>query len=71
MPGVDGFAVLRQLKGTKALEHACFAAMTGFGQESDVARSLDQGFDLHLTKPVQLPLLDTLLERAGERRQQS
>jgi PAS domain S-box-containing protein len=70
MPGADGFAVLRQLKGTKALSGACFAAMTGFGQESDVARSLDQGFDLHLTKPVQLPLLDTLLARAQERRTQ-
>lgn len=68
MPGADGFSVLRQLKETRALRGACFAAMTGFGQESDVARSLDQGFDLHLTKPVQLPLLDTLLTRAGERR---
>ena len=75
MPGADGFAVLRQLKSTKALGDACFAAMTGFGQESDVARSLGEGFDLHLTKPVQLPLLDALLERAeeraGERRAQS
>jgi len=70
MPGADGFAVLRQLKGTKALSGACFAAMTGFGQESDVARSLDRGFDLHLTKPVQLPLLDMLLTRAQERRAQ-
>ena len=67
MPGADGFAVLRQLKSTKALGDACFAAMTGFGQESDVARSLGEGFDLHLTKPVQLPLLDALLEQAGER----
>ncbi|WP_206956407.1 PAS domain-containing hybrid sensor histidine kinase/response regulator [Trinickia acidisoli] len=71
MPGADGFAVLRQLKEVKAFCDACFAAMTGFGQESDVARSLDQGFDLHLTKPVQLPLLDTLLARAGERRARS
>jgi CheY-like chemotaxis protein len=61
MPGADGFAVLRQLKGMAALSDARFAAMTGFGQESDVAQSLDRGFDLHLTKPVQLPLLDTLL----------
>jgi CheY-like chemotaxis protein len=66
MPGADGFAVLRQLKRTKALGGACFAAMTGFGQENDVARSLEEGFDLHLTKPVQLPLLDALLTRAGE-----
>jgi PAS domain S-box-containing protein len=67
MPGADGFAVLRQLKAMAALSGARFAAMTGFGQESDVARSLDHGFDLHLTKPVQLPMLDTLLTGAGER----
>ena len=66
MPGTDGFAVLRQLKRQRALGGACFAAMTGFGQESDVARSLEQGFDQHLTKPVQLPLLDALLARAAE-----
>lgn len=68
MPGADGFSVLRQLKRTKALGGARFAAMTGFGQESDVARSLDHGFDLHLTKPVQVPLLDEWLTRAGEQR---
>ncbi len=67
MPGADGFAVLRELKLTRALRGASFAAMTGFGQESDIARSLDQGFDMHLTKPVQLPLLDTLLKQAAER----
>ena len=68
MPGADGFTVLRELKRTHALRDANFASMTGFGQESDVARSLDRGFDLHLTKPVQWPLLDTLLTRASERR---
>lgn len=67
MPGADGFAVLRDLKLTHALRGASFAAMTGFGQESDVARSLDHGFHMHLTKPVQLPLLDTLLKQAAER----
>lgn len=67
MPGADGYTVLRQLKGKKATRGARFAAMTGFGQESDVARSLAKGFDLHLTKPVQLPLLESLLVPAGER----
>ncbi|CAN7675834.1 ATP-binding protein [Trinickia sp. LjRoot230] len=68
MPGADGFAVLRQLKALPALTRSLFAAMTGFGQQSDVLRSLDQGFDTHLTKPVQLPLIDALLQRASERR---
>jgi PAS domain S-box-containing protein len=68
MPGADGFTVLQQLKATRALRHSLFAAMTGFGQESDIERSLSRGFDMHLTKPVQLPLIDALLQRALERR---
>ncbi|HTI18286.1 MAG TPA: response regulator [Trinickia sp.] len=68
MPGADGFTVLQQLKKTHALSNALFAAMTGFGQASDVERSLSRGFDMHLTKPVQLPLIDALLQRAIERR---
>ena len=68
MPGTDGFTVLRRLKEMPGLERALFAAMTGFGQASDVSRSLAEGFDVHLTKPVQLPLVDALLQRAIERR---
>ncbi|HEY3536077.1 MAG TPA: ATP-binding protein [Trinickia sp.] len=68
MPGADGFTVMRRLKETPGLQRALFAAMTGFGQASDIARSLDEGFDVHLTKPVQLPLVDALLQRAIERR---
>jgi CheY-like chemotaxis protein len=68
MPGADGFTVMRELRKTPALAGALFAAMTGFGQESDIEHSLAQGFDVHLTKPVQLPLIDALLDRARERR---
>jgi PAS domain S-box-containing protein len=68
MPGADGFTVLQQLKGMHASRNSLFAAMTGFGQESDIERSLARGFDVHLTKPVQLPLIDALLQRALERR---
>ena len=68
MPGADGYTVMRELRETPALAGALFAAMTGFGQESDIERSLAQGFDAHLTKPVQLPLIDALLDRARERR---
>jgi PAS domain S-box-containing protein len=68
MPGVDGFTVLRQLKAMHAMSNSLFAAMTGFGQESDIERSLSCGFDMHLTKPVQLPLIDVLLQRATDRR---
>ncbi|TKC92461.1 response regulator [Trinickia terrae] len=68
MPGADGFAVLRQLKAIPATKEVLYAAMTGFGQASDMERSLQGGFDAHLTKPVPLALIDSLLQRAIERR---
>jgi PAS domain S-box-containing protein len=68
MPGADGFTVLRQLKEIPALRDMLSAAMTGFGQESDVRRALDGGFDSHLTKPVHMPLVDAFLQRAIDKR---
>ncbi|WP_206995322.1 hybrid sensor histidine kinase/response regulator [Trinickia mobilis] len=68
MPGADGFTVLRQLKSIPSTNEALYAAMTGFGQASDMERSLQGGFDAHLTKPVPLALIDALLQRALERR---
>ncbi len=50
LPDIDGFelgrAVRRQgFKGT-------MLALTGYGQEKDRQKALDAGFDMHLTKPV-------------------
>ena len=36
-------------------------ALTGWGHEEDRRRSLDAGFDLHLTKPVEFATLRRLL----------
>jgi PAS domain S-box-containing protein len=78
MPGADGFAVLRELKAlmlatetpSKA-DEVLYAAMTGFGHASDMERSLQGGFDAHLTKPVPLALIDALLQRALDQQQRS
>jgi CheY-like chemotaxis protein len=37
-------------------------ALTGYGQEEDVRRSLAAGFDHHFVKPADLGALSTLLE---------
>jgi len=37
------------------------AAMTGYGQEQDRRRSAEAGFDVHLTKPLDLERLRELL----------
>jgi CheY-like chemotaxis protein len=48
MPGVDGFEVGRRLK-----EHGVrIIALTGMGQQADIARTREAGFHAHLTKPA-------------------
>jgi hypothetical protein len=41
--------------------------MTGFGSESDFARTQKAGFEAHLPKPVGLASFEALLARAMER----
>jgi CheY-like chemotaxis protein len=36
-------------------------ALTGFGMEHDVARSLEAGFTEHLTKPVNFQKLEAVI----------
>ena len=40
------------------------AAMTGLGTSEDRAKTEAAGFDLHLTKPVDLPELESVLQIA-------
>ena len=67
MPGMDGFQARKRLLAEPAAEHAFFVAMTGFGNEDDRRRTRTAGFDAHLTKPVELDALITLLNAARER----
>jgi len=69
MPGVDGFEVRRRLLEDGGHEDAFFVAMTGFGNEEDKKRTQAAGFDAHLTKPVELDVLITLLAQARDRRE--
>jgi PAS domain S-box-containing protein len=67
MPDMDGFTVLRALRANAAFARTVTAAMTGFGQNQDRERSIGEGFDAHLVKPVEMVLLDALLADAKRR----
>ena len=64
LPGVDGYTIARRLReaGPPGL---LLVAVTGYGQDGDRRRSREAGFDVHLTKPVDPVILDTLLARVG------
>jgi CheY-like chemotaxis protein len=52
MPRVDGFEVLRQLKGTPLIKRIPVIVLTSSKEEGDRALSYDSGANSYLVKPV-------------------
>jgi CheY-like chemotaxis protein len=67
LPGLDGYQVAGELRRHPDLAHARLIAISGYGQEEDLRRSREAGFDLHLIKPVDIAEVQRLLEVAPER----
>lgn len=61
MPTLNGFDACRAIRQLPRGDDALIVALTGWGQPTDRQRSDDAGFDAHLVKPVDLPLLLDLL----------
>lgn len=62
LPGLSGIEVARRVK-TEVLKQPALIAVTGYGQERDREASYDAGFIAHLTKPVDVDKLSSLLQR--------
>ncbi|HVK18459.1 MAG TPA: response regulator [Fimbriiglobus sp.] len=63
MPGMDGCELARQLRQHLAGRRLLLVAMTALGSESHRGLTADAGFDLHLTKPVEISALTAALKR--------
>ncbi len=61
LPGMDGNEVARQLRGRPEFERTLIVALTGWGQEEDLAKSREVGFDHHLVKPADPAIIRDLL----------
>ena len=62
MPGMDGYAVARELRAREQTKSTIIIALTGYGQPEDKARAKAVGFTDHLTKPVAPDRLSTMLK---------
>lgn len=60
LPDGNGYNLVREAKRRQPLKAV---ALSGFGTEEDVRRSLEAGFDYHVTKPVDLNGLRSLLQK--------
>jgi CheY-like chemotaxis protein len=64
LPDIDGHEVGRRLRRMPAMAKSRIVALSGYGQDEQVRRSSQAGFDGHLTKPVDHETIITELRRA-------
>ena len=67
LPGLDGYQVAQRLREDPALRSVTLIAATGYGQEEDLRRSREVGFDQHLVKPIDPGELQRLLAEVAGR----
>ena len=63
LPVMDGYELAGRLRASRPGRPLRLIAVTGYGQESDRARSRDAGFEAHLVKPVDLAALRRVMEQ--------
>ena len=61
LPGIDGYEVCRRIRAN-GQKQPVVIALTGWGQQQDLERAERNGFDAHLTKPVDPERVVTLLK---------
>jgi two-component system CheB/CheR fusion protein len=67
LPDMDGRELARRFRNHAQTRDAVMIATSGYGEQSDVRKSLDAGFDHHLTKPIDYEALERLLQSPRRR----
>jgi CheY-like chemotaxis protein len=62
MPELNGYEVSSRIRQQEWGKSIVLIALTGWGQEDDKRRSLEAGFNIHLTKPILPAAIAKLLE---------
>lgn len=71
MPDLSGHEVARRIRGTAWGRETVLIAATGWGQDADLKKSGEAGFDVHLTKPLNLRKLKEVISEQLARRRAS
>jgi CheY-like chemotaxis protein len=61
MPRLDGYGAARRIREAPWGRAMKLVAQSGFGQDADKRKANEAGFDVHLTKPVELDKLSRIL----------
>jgi two-component system CheB/CheR fusion protein len=63
MPQMNGYELAQAVRGMPGYETVPMVALTGYSKFDDRQRSLDAGFNAHLTKPIEPRELLDLIEQ--------
>ena len=63
MPRLNGYEVCERIRMRPWGQGVLLVAQTGWGQAQDRARTLEAGFDAHLTKPIDPDVVQSMLVR--------
>jgi PAS domain S-box-containing protein len=63
LPDISGYEVAQRIRNLPDLQTVRLIALTGWGQESDREKSRISGFNEHLTKPVDIAILEACLTK--------
>ena len=67
LPGLNGFEVAKRIREQPTLKNIVLVALTGYGHESELRRSDEAGFDLHLVKPTDFLKIKEILASVSEK----
>jgi PAS domain S-box-containing protein len=67
MPVLDGYELIRNIRGVPELSNTPAIALTGLGSKGDVERALAAGFNACLSKPAEPEQIATLIRRLTEK----
>jgi PAS domain S-box-containing protein len=67
MPELNGYEVARHVRQERWGQEVLLIALTGWGQPDDKEKARAAGFDHHLTKPVDLDMVERLLAAYSQR----
>ncbi len=66
LPDMDGHDVARRLRAEFGPD-LCIVAVTAYGREEDRGRTRKAGFDAHVTKPIDVALLESIVSTTARR----
>jgi len=66
LPGMSGYELSRKLRSEPSLRDTTLIALTGWGTEDDKRQAAEAGFDFHLTKPVDLDAISSIIKQKAD-----